>query len=320
MSSTGGGVLPQVSRLWDMLDDLSQSDPEAYRNFIGKQMKAGAEFMVPPKLHSCLCTQILEPQKGLLYVNVCSWKRVPAPQDPSQPLPVHAGNLETDTNEGQSKRQSCRNTVLDVAFNPAVLHESEKDKTEMNQIYMLVLSFAQQQHGLTLSHQYTIVSCSPKSSPDDLCCRLGFQKSPAKQPDTASQTPADLLQQISSLCSKKQDKVPADKMIYRPAEHKKTGLIQVISSTNVQPQKPEYRLEVKTDTTGGPCKVELTVDLPKVCSVSECQLRISEEDLLLEVEDIYHLLLEFPKSVKEDTAVAIFNKQNRRLTVRVDIF
>lgn len=44
-----------------------------------------------------------------------------------------------------------------------------------------------------------------------------------------------------------------------------------------------------------------------------------QDDVLLEVEDVYYLLLEFPKTVSEDTASAIFNKKKRRLTVRVDV-
>lgn len=72
--------------------------------------------------------------------------------------------------------------MLDVALNPAVLRGS-KDNTE---VCMLALSFAQKQYGLSLSQEYTVVSCSPKSSPDDLHRRLGFQQRPnaSKQPDT----------------------------------------------------------------------------------------------------------------------------------------
>uniref|UniRef100_A0A3B5B5T8 PIH1 domain containing 2 n=1 Tax=Stegastes partitus TaxID=144197 RepID=A0A3B5B5T8_9TELE len=190
MSSAGSteDVLQQVNQLWSMLDDLSENDPAGYRRFIEKQMKEGDEFRSPPELHSTLCTEILEPKKGLLYVNICSWKRVPAPQDPSRPLP-----------------------------------------------------------------------------------------------------------------------------------HIKKDLIQVISTTFVEPQKPEYQLEVKTDTAGAPRSMELTVELPKVCSMSECQLRMSKDDVLLEVEDVYYLLVEFPKTVNEDTASAIFNKKKRRLTLKVDV-
>ncbi|XP_068173780.1 PIH1 domain-containing protein 2 [Antennarius striatus] len=312
MTSHGGStdVLKQVSHLWSVLDSLSENDPEAYGRFIENQMKAGVEFSAPPELHSCLRTQIEGPNKGSSYINICSWKRVPAPEDPNRPLPMCAGKLETDTNEDWY-------TVSDVAVNPAVLQEHE-DKTE---VYMLALSFAQKHFGIRLSQQYTVVSCSPKSSPDDLYRRLGFQQwaNASKQPDTASQTPGTLLQKISSLRLETQNEDTKAQIICRPAEHKKTDLIQVISTTSTEPQKPEYQLEMKTDASGVLRCLELTVELPKICSVSDCQLRISKDDILLEVEDVYYLLLEFPKTVNEDTASAIFNKKKRRLTLRVDV-
>lgn len=91
-----------------------------------------------------------------------------------------------------------------------------------------------------------------------------------------SQTPAALLQQISSLHSEKQDEDTAAQIICRPAESKSKDLIQVISTTFEQPQEPEFQLEVKTDAAGVPRCVELIVELPRVCSMSECQLRISK--------------------------------------------
>ncbi|KAM4566837.1 PIH1 domain-containing protein 2 [Odontesthes bonariensis] len=318
MSSAGStdDVLRQVNQFWSMLDDLSLNDPAAYRKFIKKQMEEGAEFSTPPELHSCLRTQILEPKTGSLYINICSWKRVPAPQDLSSSLPVCAGILETGTKESQGWY-----AVLDVALNPAVLQGSKADKTDINNVYMLALSFAQQQHGMRLSQEHSVVSCSPKSGPDDLNRRLGFQIRPniSKQPERVSQTPVALLQQISSLQSEKQDEDCAAQIISRPVEHMKKDLIQVISTTFVEPQKPEYQLEVKTDIAGVPHSVELTVELPKVRSVSECQLRVSKDDILLEVEDVYYLLLDLPKTVNEDTASAIFNKKKRRLCLKVDV-
>lgn len=88
--------------------------------------------------------------------------------------------------------------MLDVALNPAVLQESKKDKTE---VYMLALSFVQQHHGMRLSQQYTVVSCGPKSSPDDLHRRLGVRQwtNTSKQPDTGraiSLVPDKLLQAL----------------------------------------------------------------------------------------------------------------------------
>lgn len=55
---------------------------------------------------------------------------------------------------------------------------------------MLALSFAQQQHGLGLSQQYTVVTSSPKSSVDEVYHRLGFKKwsNTSKQPDIGRAT------------------------------------------------------------------------------------------------------------------------------------
>lgn len=176
-----------------------------------------------------------------------------------------------------------------------------------------------------------------------------------------SQTTADLLQQISSVNAEKQGEDVAVQMIPRPAESKKTDLIQVISTVDAQPQEPRYRLQLKADAAGAPRRVELTVELPMVSSVSECQLRISkvgastllwtilmsqfriqsvrirqhlkkkkkcvsrlcvcvslEDDILLEVEALYYLRLDFPADVDEDTASAVFNKKKRTLTLTVD--
>lgn len=57
-SGSAGDVLQQVSQVWSMLDDLSESDPAAYRSFMDKQMQAGGELTAPPELHTCLRTEV----------------------------------------------------------------------------------------------------------------------------------------------------------------------------------------------------------------------------------------------------------------------
>uniref|UniRef100_A0A4W5Q695 Uncharacterized protein n=1 Tax=Hucho hucho TaxID=62062 RepID=A0A4W5Q695_9TELE len=57
--------------------DLSQNDPQSYQMFIEKQIKQGANNNAPAQPDSCL----LEPKKGLLYINACGWKHAPAPGD-----------------------------------------------------------------------------------------------------------------------------------------------------------------------------------------------------------------------------------------------
>lgn len=60
MASVGSTeVLRQVDHFWSVLDDLCLNDPVAYRKFIEKQLKEGAEFCAPPEIHSCLRTEIV---------------------------------------------------------------------------------------------------------------------------------------------------------------------------------------------------------------------------------------------------------------------
>ncbi|XP_024132921.1 PIH1 domain-containing protein 2 isoform X2 [Oryzias melastigma] len=311
-STCNTDVFGQLSQFWSMLDDLSENDPAAYRK-LTEDLQTGGKHRVQPALHSTVCTQTLEPQTGLLYINICSWNSVPEPQDPNGPLPMCAGTLETGTKEGWY-------AVLDVAFNPAALRGT-KEVPDINKVYSVALSFAQQRHGMRLSQEYTVVSCSPKSRSDDLHRRLGspMQSNSPKQPETASLTPAALLKQISSLQSEKRDENSTAQIIFGSEQRKKKALIQVVSSTLVEPERPEYHLQVKSDAAGVPRSVELTVELPKVRSVSECQLSVSEEDVLLQVEDVYYLLLDLPEKANGDTASAIFNKKTRRLTMKVDL-
>ncbi|RVE64987.1 hypothetical protein OJAV_G00131280 [Oryzias javanicus] len=306
-------IFGKLSQFWSVLDDLSENDPAAYRK-LTEDLQTGGKHRLPQlALHSTVCTQILEPQTGLLYINICSLNSVPEHQDPNGPLPMCAGTLETGTKEGWY-------AVLDLAFNPAALRGT-KDVPDINKVYSVALSFAQQRHGMRLSQEYTVVSCSPKSRSDDLHRRLGsrMQSNSPKQPETASLTPAALLKQICSLQPEKRDENSTAQIIFGSEERSKKALIQVVSSTLVQPERPEYHLQVKSDAAGVPRSVELTVELPKVRSVSECQLSVSEEDVLLQVEDVYHLLLDLPERANGDTASAIFNKKTRRLTMKVDL-
>lgn len=58
-SASSRDALRQLDQFWSMLDDLSENDPAAYRSFIDKQMKEGAEYNSPPEIHTSLRTDVL---------------------------------------------------------------------------------------------------------------------------------------------------------------------------------------------------------------------------------------------------------------------
>ncbi|RXN03999.1 PIH1 domain-containing 2-like isoform X1 [Labeo rohita] len=268
-------ALQQVNQLWSMLDDMSQNNPEEYRTFIERQLREGAEFHSPPQCHACIRTAFLGPKKGILYINMCAWKRVPAPTSYSDPVPVCGGRMETVTEENEEY------SVIDVAFNPEVLQMSEKDKHEKEKLHLLALNFIQGQHNLNLSQHYKLTKDKIKGRIQDMKQRLMSPqtcKSSAKNPQ--SEPAPSLLQQISSLrlaennedstiqLSMEQEKKPA-----RP------GLIEVISSTESdqsQPQQPKHHLTICPDGSSSSRILQLRVELPGVRSVSQCQLSISQ--------------------------------------------
>ena len=98
-------------------------------------------------------------------------------------------------------------------------------------------------------------------------------------------SPASLLQHISSLRLEDAEDQAADIVIgptaaAEPEQNKnKKALIQVISSTCApqQPRAPCHQLLVTPGMgAGSRGTVELTAELPRVLSVSECQLSVSQ--------------------------------------------
>lgn len=116
-------ALIHVNQFWSMLDDMAQNNPDEYKTFIERHMQASANCFSPPAPNSCLRALVqvnnseygrsikplqritsrmwslydpfLKPHDEVLYVNVCGWKRVPAPASPTQPVPLCGGKLET---------------------------------------------------------------------------------------------------------------------------------------------------------------------------------------------------------------------------------
>ncbi|KAI7800791.1 PIH1 domain-containing protein 2 [Triplophysa rosa] len=307
-------ALQQVNQFWSILDDMSAKNPEEYRKFIERQLREGAELYSPPQPHACIRTDQLGPKKGVLYVNICGWKRVPAPTSHRDPIPLCGGRLETITEQKEY-------SVVDVAFNPKVLQIIEKDKEEREKIHLLVLNFIQQQHNLNLSQSYKLTTYKIKGSIQDMKQRLMSPKqikSTANEPQ--SEPAPSLLQQISSLRLAESKEDSSIQLSIEGEKPARPGLIEVISSTeSVQPEpkKPRHHLTVCTDSNGSGRSLKLNVELPSVRSVSQCQLNISQDDILLEVEDIYYLHLPLPELVKEETCTATFNKKEQTLTVTV---
>ena len=52
-------LLSQADSMWKMLDDLADSDPEAYKRFMDKTLKEGSSLFQPPEPCFCISTVLV---------------------------------------------------------------------------------------------------------------------------------------------------------------------------------------------------------------------------------------------------------------------
>ncbi|XP_025896817.1 PIH1 domain-containing protein 2 [Nothoprocta perdicaria] len=97
-------------------------------------------------------------------------------------------------------------------------------------------------------------------------------------------------------------------------------LIEEISCPEVPEElsTPVYEMLTVKDANKKPQTIELKIELPKVSSVSECDLSISKErkqkdDTIIEISGKYKLELHLPQLVDKETTTAVFSKGKRTL-------
>nr|XP_019570839.1 PREDICTED: PIH1 domain-containing protein 2 isoform X2 [Rhinolophus sinicus] len=314
MESSSKCLLTQVTQFWNLLDDLSESNPESYEKFIQQQLKEGKRLCVAPEPQLCLQTRILKPKEKLLFINLCQWKRIPAPQSPTHPVPLSVGRPE-DMSE-----TSDVYTVIDVAYNPDILQAAEKDQVRKDQLIWMAMKCIEEKLQVTLSHFYHITKFKIKGSIQRMKQNLmGIQTDPT---DLKEKMRKELtLEQIRNSTVSNADDFP---QLLLPKDHVsgKTGcLIEEISSTETQAEmkKPAYELKIGADHNEKLLKIELKVELPGINSVSLCDLSVSEDDLLIEVSEKYRLHLNLPEPVNPEMTTAKFIKEKATLIVTMPL-
>ncbi|NXI90645.1 PIHD2 protein, partial [Psophia crepitans] len=251
---------------------------------------------------------------GPLFINVCSWKRVPAPKAPTDPTPVSAGPLEEVSDGGDFY------SIIDIAYNPGVLQREEENPGKMDHLIHLTLKFVEERCNLTLSNLYTIESFKLKGSLETMQQRLkGRQMS---TPRLGQNTKKELTLDQLLLTMEAEDCSNAPVLLKEGSvTQSKAHLIEEIASTAMPKQlsTPVYEVITVRDANKKPVKIELRIELPKVSSVSECDLRISKDDIIIEVPEKYKLQLDLPELVDEETTTAVFNKGKRVLFITVPV-
>ncbi|XP_054032113.1 PIH1 domain-containing protein 2 [Dryobates pubescens] len=344
-----GAALAGAAQLWSLLDEMLESDPQAYGRFLRQQRAEAERFCAPPEPHLCLRArpavrarpaglgpprlgagsggegrvarpQGAQPPLGLLqdviggplFINVCGWKRVPAPKAAADPTPVSVGRLEEASGEGEL----CR--IIDVAYNPAVLQRAEKPE-ETEHLIHLTLKLIEEQCNLLLPYSYTMEPFKLKGSLAMMQQRLEGRQRPAPQlsQNTKELSLDQLLQAVQA-----EDCSNAPVLLEEESvTQSRRPLIEEITSPEIreEPAVPAYEIITVRDAKEKPLQLELKIWLPKVGSVSECDLSISKDDITMEVPGQYQLQLDLPELVDEEGATAVFHRGKGLLFVTLPV-
>uniref|UniRef100_A0A9L0JJ70 PIH1 domain containing 2 n=1 Tax=Equus asinus TaxID=9793 RepID=A0A9L0JJ70_EQUAS len=271
MESSSKGLLSQVTQFWNLLDDLAESNPESYEKFIQQQLKEGKQLCAAPEPQLCLQTRILKPKEKILFINLCGWKRIPAPQSTTHPVPLSIGRPE-DMSEASDVY-----TVIDVAYNPDVLQAAEKDQVKKDQLIWMAMKCIEEQLQFTLSHSYHITKFRIKGSIQRM--KQNLMRIQTDPTDLREKMRKELtLEQIRSSTVSNTDHFPQLLLPKNQVSGKTGCLIEEMSSTEIQVEmkRPTYELKVVVDQNEKPLKIELKVELPGINSVSLCDLSVSE--------------------------------------------
>ncbi|XP_042538685.1 PIH1 domain-containing protein 2 [Dipodomys spectabilis] len=313
METSSKGLLSQLTQFWNLLDDLAENDPECYKNFIQQELKEGKELSAGPEPQLCLRTRILKPKEKLLYINLCQWKRIPAPQSATHPVPISVGRPE-DISEA-----SDAYTVINVAYNPGVLQEAEEDQVQKDQLIRMAMECIEQRFEITLSHSYHVTKFKMKGSIQRMKQNLMRLKTSDFTDLREKMRKENTLGEIRTSAVSSPDHcpqllLPKDQVSGKP-------LIEELSSTEIQADMkiPAYKLKIAKDQNDKPLKIELKVELPGVNSASLCDLHVSEDDLLIMVSEKYQLHLNLPESVDTEMTTAKFIKDKSTLIITMPL-
>ncbi|NXJ82761.1 PIHD2 protein, partial [Trogon melanurus] len=321
-AAMAGAALAHVAQLWSLLDEMAENEPQAYRRLLRQQAARAERLRAPPEPHLCLRARPAVGARlpgsgaagGPLFINVCSWKRVPAPEGPAEPTPVSAGPLEEAAGGGDPY------SIVDIAYNPDVLQRGDENPEKMEQLIHLTLKFVEERCNLTLTSVYTVESFKLKGSLEAMQQRLKGKRMPTPQLGQSTKKELTLDQLLHAIEAEDSSRAPAllkEEGVTQSGAH----LIKEIASTETPEElsTPVYEMITLKDANKKPLKIELRVELPKVSSVSECDLRISEDDIIIEVPEKYKLQLDLPELVDEETTTAVFNKGQRVLFITAPV-
>ncbi|NWY06443.1 PIHD2 protein, partial [Nothoprocta ornata] len=187
----------------------------------------------------------------------------------------------------------------------------------MEHLIRLTLKFVGERCGLAPSPSYTLEPFKLKGSLERLQQRLTGEWGAAAP---LSQSPSRKLT-LAELLRSTEDCTREPVLLRDSLKQSNPPLIEEISCPEVPEElsTPVYEMLTVKDANKKPRTTELKIELPKVSSVSDCDLSISKDDIIIEVSGKYKLELHLPQLVDEETTTAVFSKGKRTLLITMPV-
>lgn len=332
-NSSDEQALQQTEAIWKFLDAMSLNNPKEYEQFIQKVLKDGeSNNLGPPRpvfvVETEKIPEVIPIRK--YFINFSEWVQLPKPENDSSPVTMATSEIRKELIDKEWSH------IIDVTMNPIVFPSNDSlHHIEKCALVELVFRHIESKFSLKISRKFKLVEGSTYIGNQDNL--LNFMCPSAMRDKLADGVNKGItLEQIKSLAENNQPTVANNKMNLHGngSNSSSSKMIDTSSSSIITSCNgvTNSLTEVKTSsskqkTTSLPtpkvemlvCKdknvIELTIYLPKVESVCECDLEITESSLSLHVEKKYELELSFPVDVDTESSSAKFVKDQKILLI-----
>nr|XP_002129686.1 PIH1 domain-containing protein 2 [Ciona intestinalis] len=325
----------QANYIWNRLDDLAGSDPDAYKKFIETQMTEREKFLSAPEPKFCFETFVTE-SKTPVFVNVCTWRRIPPPADDNEAVKLLTGFKTTH------KGPKGKYITIPIALNDKILEEILETAGDKQEMMKLTIHVIQAEHKISLSSNFkecrdifkgdlpanprALFVENPNSDTSIMDASKLAKKCQAQTGKGADilTSPEILLQNLASATAETDTVLNGTDFVKNLTEKGKTNgekkpKVKLIEEIAVPLDVPVHMLQEHEADNGKPHRFTLKVNLPLVESVAECDLEISQDEVELSVEKKYYLKFPLPRSIDNENTSARFVRKNNVLTITMPI-
>ena len=306
LNSMNPSLFPQqASQVWEMLDELAEEDPKAYESFIKQNLNQGSEIFSKPKSEVCIRAIFNTPPKKTaskyLYVNIFTWKQISEPKSTEAPVPMTCSDMKVLTID----KSEC--FLISVAINPKLYAECCENKSELNQLFELVLTYVKDVRNLDIQLEFSRLKSPCKGDPSISSTWLYeaiYRKTVPQEPPTNTEnTPhRDLIEELSKLSVKESGPLKTQENSFGEK------LIEEISVK----EKPLFSSGIiKSDNQE---VLKLCITLPQVKTVGELDLKISQDEVYLS-NLYYELSTNLEREIDETSVKAKFDKSTHILII-----